>query len=274
MSVDVLDELRTESIVSVERALAIIERLADRQDGLSFTEIVALLDVNKAIAFKLLNTLEHSGYLFRNERSGAYCLTYRITNLALRKLSAERLLDQSNAILRPLADATGELVRLAVVERGGERITWVLSLRPERQVLQIDPNYSMEIGLHTHAAGKAWLATLPFGAALRLVRASGFKPKTRHSLTTTEALRAELARSAARGYALTYEEHALGVGAIGVPVMVSGPDGARACVGAVTVAAPCVRMTRKDLEALAPRVRAAAAKLAEAWPADALTARG
>jgi IclR family transcriptional regulator, acetate operon repressor len=56
--------------------------------------------------------------------------------------------------------------------------------------------------------------------------------------------------------------------------MAPGPDGARRCVGAVTVAAPCVRMTRKDLEALAPRVRAAAAKLAEAWPADALAARG
>ena len=266
MTADVLDEVRGDSIASVGRALAIIERLADRQDGLSFTEIVALLDVNKAIAFKLLNTLEHAGYVFRNERTGTYCLTYRITNLALRKLSSERLLDQSNAVLRPLADATGELVRLAVVERGGERITWVLSLLPERQVLQIDPNYSMEIGLHTHAAGKAWLATLPFEQAARLVRASGFKPKTRHSLTGMEALRAELARTASRGYALTYEEHALGVGAVGVPVLVRDR-----CVGAVTVAAPCARMSREDLAALAPRVRAAAARLADAWPIGAMS---
>ena len=259
---------RGDSIVSVERALHILERLADSVDGLTFTQIVALLKVNKAIACKLLDTLQRSAYVFRNDRTGNYCLTYRVNNLGLRKLGTARLLDQSSAVLRPLAERVGELVRLAVVE-GGERITWVLSLLPHSQELQIDPNYSLEIGLHTHAAGKAWLATMPIEKASRLVRARGMAPMTRYSLTRMEDLRAELTRTRRRGYAISFEEHAVGVGAVGVAVLANGLDGVPRCVGVLTLAAPCARLSRETLEARAPLVQAAASRLGELWPIDA-----
>jgi DNA-binding IclR family transcriptional regulator len=152
-----LEETRGEAIASVERALRIVEWLAASPGGLSFGDIVERLSVNKAIAFKLLNTLLGAGYVFHDEPSATYRLTFQVANLALRKLSGARLLEQSRALLLPLADETEELVRLAVVEDHGDtpRLTWVLTLLPPRQVLQIDPNYSLQIGLHTHAAGKA-----------------------------------------------------------------------------------------------------------------------
>ena len=264
-----LDEARAESIASVERALKIIEWLADMPEGLSFSEIVERLGgVNKAIAFKLLNTLEGCGYVFHNDRTANYCLTLRVSNLALRKLSGARLLEQGRAILLPLADHTGELVRLAVVEdlAPAPRLTWVLSLLPRRQVLQIDPHYSLEIGLHTHAAGKAWLATLPFDQALKLVRAKKFKAMTPHSIVTPEALRKELRRTAVQGFAVSFEEHALGVSAVGVPVFARRLDGASACVGVVTVAAPTARRSRDDFTAWVPAVQAAAEQLGASWP--------
>jgi DNA-binding IclR family transcriptional regulator len=264
-----VDETRAESIASVERALKIIEWLADMPEGLSFSEIVERLGgVNKAIAFKLLNTLEACGYVFHNDRTANYCLTLRVSNLALRKLSGARLLDQSRAILLPLADHTGELVRLAVVEDIAPlpRLTWVLSLLPRRQVLQIDPNYSLEIGLHTHAAGKAWLATLPFEQALKLVKARKFRAMTPHSIVTPEGFRKELKRTAAQGYALSFEEHAVGVSAVGAAVFGQRLDGTTACVGVVTVAAPTARRNREDFLAWVPAVKAAAARLGASWP--------
>jgi DNA-binding IclR family transcriptional regulator len=260
-----LEEARVDSIASVERALKIIEWLADMPEGLSFSEIVERLQLNKAIAFKLLGTLESCGYVFRNDRTANYCLTLRISNLALRKLSGARLLDQSRAILLPLADETGELVRLAVVEEIGDRprLTWVLSLLPRRQVLQIDPNYSLEIGLHTHAAGKAWLATLPFDDALALVKAKKFNAMTPRSIVTVEGLRKELKRTAAQGYAVSWEEHAVGVSAIGLPIMTN-----RKCVGVVTVAAPSARRTREEFLAWLPAMKSAADKLGASWPEE------
>lgn len=265
-----LEEARGDSIASVERALKIIEWLADMPEGLSFTEIVERLGVNKAIAFKLLNTLAACGYVFHNDRSANYCLTLRISNLALRKLSGARLLEQSRATLLPLADETGELVRLAVVEELGAhpRLTWVLALLPRRQVLQIDPNYSLEIGLHTHAAGKAWLATLPFDEAITLVKAQKFTAMTPRSIVTVEGLRKELKRTAAQGYALSFEEHAVGVSAMGVPIFAERLNGTKACVGVVTVAAPSARRSRDDFLAWLPAVKTAAIKLGASWPQE------
>ena len=261
---------RGDSIASVERALQIIEWLADAPAGLSFLDIVERLAVNKAIAFKLLNTLEATGYVFHDEASATFRLTFRVSNLALRKLSGARLLEQCRATLLPLADETCELVRLAVVEDEGAtpRLTWVLTFLPPRQVLQIDPNYSLGIGLHTHAAGKAWLASLPFEQALALVEAQGFKPMTPHSLTTPEALRRELKRTAAQGFAASFDEHAFGVSAVGAPVMARRLDGTRACVGAVTVAAPSARRSREQFLAWVPAVQRAAARLGELWPLE------
>ena len=258
-------------MAAVERALQIIEWLADAPAGLSFLQVVERLGVNKAIAFKLLNTLQDTGYVFHDEATSTFRLTFRVSNLALRKLSGARLLEQSRAALVPLADETGELVRLAVVEAHAEppRRTWVLTFLPPRQVLQIDPNYSLGIGLHTHAAGKAWLASLPFEQALALVKAQGFKAMTPRSITGAAALRVELERTATRGYALSLEEHAPGVSAIGAPVCARRLDGAQRCVGAVTVAAPSARRGREQFLAWAPAVQRAAARLGEIWPIEA-----
>lgn len=259
-----VEDKQVESIASVERALFIIEQLADAAEGRSFTEIVNLLGVNKSIAFKLLNTLVGARYIFRNEQTGQYCLTYKVSNLGLRKMTRSRLLNQSSAILRELADSTGELVRLAVVEQ--DNITWVLSILSRSRVLQIDPNYSLEVGLHTHAAGKAWLSTMNTERALRLILSKGLKAMTKYSRVEIEDVLADLKRAAQQGYAISYEEHALGVGAIAVPVWVRQLDQNRQCVGTVSLAAPCAHMDREALEACAPKLIDAAVKLASVWP--------
>jgi DNA-binding IclR family transcriptional regulator len=254
-----------DTITGVERALFIIEQLAEAQQGLSFTEILNLLAVNKSIAFKLLNTLIATRYVFKDEVTGNYCLTFRITNVGMKKMSRSRLQNQSQVILRELADATGEFIRLAVVEQ--DTITWVMSMLTRKRILQIDPDYSTEVGLHTHAAGKAWLATIDPDRARRLILQRGIQRMTPHSLVDIKKIMADLRVTATRGWALSFEEHGLGVGAVGAPIMVQhGDDDALTCVGVVTLAAPVAHMDRAALEKCAPLVVAAAAKLALVWP--------
>ncbi len=253
------------TITGVERALFVIEQLADTPEGLSFTEVLNLLEVNKSIAFKLLNTLIATRYVFKDEQTGNYCLTYRISNVGMKQLARSGLLNQSQVILRELADRTGEFVRLAVVEQ--DTITWVMSILTKKRILQIDPNYSTEIGLHTHAAGKAWLATIEPDRARRLILARGIQRMTPHSLVDITKIMTDLRMTAERGYAISYEEHGLGVGAVGAPIMVQhlGSSAAR-CAGVVTLAAPVAHMNRSALEKCAPEVIATAEKLAFVWP--------
>lgn len=262
-----------ETIISVARAFDIVTMLADAADGISLAEFSRRLGLNKAIILKLLHTLENLMMVWRDDRGQRYYLTYRVSNLGLRHLQNSRLLDQCSAVLRQLAEETGELVRLAIVEPGGQRIVWVQSFAGSKRSLRIDPNYSLEVGLHTHATGKAWLSTLPFADAIKLLLQQGLDPLTAHSKTSIAEIREELELAARRGFALSYEENELGVGAVAAPIMASTMEGASECVGVVSLAAPTYRMSRSDLEACAHVVVSTTTKLGETWPLEA-RARG
>ncbi len=251
---------------AIERALATIELLAEVSDGLSLSDLARQLDLNKALVHRVITALDAAGYVFRVEPAGLYRLTYKIRNIGLRHMSSTHLLDQNLSVLQGLADMTDELVRLAVVE--GDTLTWVAALQGMRRMLQLNPSYTFRIHLHTHATGKAWLSTLPREHALSLVRQAGIEARTSHSVTDFGRLESELDQARERGYAITYEEDEVGVGAVAAPVSIRRLDGAMQCVGIVSLAAPTSRMSREQLHSHHSLVVAAAQRLADRWPAD------
>jgi DNA-binding IclR family transcriptional regulator len=192
-------------------------------------------------------------------------LTYKLSNLGLRKLAHTRILDQSSAVLRELANETGELVRLGIVELG-QRVTWVLAFVGARRTLHIDPNYRLDLQLNTHAAGKAWLSTLSPQQAWSILKKNGIEKCTPHSKVLRKDIESDLEQARQRGFALSYEENELHVGAIAAPIMVRQPSDQLICVGVVSVAAPTSRMTPQDLIDLGPVLLQGVAKLSEMWP--------
>jgi DNA-binding IclR family transcriptional regulator len=261
-----------ETIVSVERAFEVVAMLADAAEGASLADIARHLDVNKAIALKLLATMEGLHVVWHDRVAQRYNLTYRVTNLGLRQLQKTRLLDQSAAVLKALAEQTGELVRLAIVENR-DRITWVYAISGAKRTFQVDPNYTLDAYLHTTAIGKSWLATLPFELALKYMLREGMKPLTKHTKTTAKAIRAELDLARKRGYATSFEESELGVIAIAAPILVKALTGETECVGAVSLAAPTNRMNPRELMACSPQLLATVDRLARIWPLEPRTLR-
>jgi IclR family transcriptional regulator, acetate operon repressor len=255
------------TVLAVERALEMIELLSGAADGLSLAEISRELIINKAIASRLLETLEHAGYVWRDDIAQRYHLTYRISNLGLRQLQQSGLLGQCTSLLEDLAERTGELVRLSVVERG-EKITWVYAVVGTRRTLRIDPNFNFEVSLHSHATGKAWLMMLTPKRAMELLKREGIAALTPHTNVDLKSLRKELDTAGRRGFALTYEENEIGVGAVAAPIMAPRLSGGTECVGVVSVAAPTNRMTRADIEACGPLAAEVASRLALMWPLD------
>jgi IclR family acetate operon transcriptional repressor len=255
------------TVLAVERALETIELLSGATDGLSLAEISRELIINKAIASRLLETLEHAGYVWRDDTAQRYHLTYRVSNLGLRQLQQSGLLGQCTSLLEDLAERTGELVRLSVVERG-EKITWVYAVVGTRRTLRIDPNFNFEVSLHSHATGKAWLMMLTPARAMELLEREGMAALTPHTNVDVKLLRKELDAASRRGFALTYEENEIGVGAVAAPIMAPRLSGGTECVGVVSVAAPTNRMTRAAIEACGPLAAEVASRLALMWPLD------
>lgn len=254
-------------VLSLRRGLRLLELLGEGEGGWSLAELARQLDVNKAIALRLLDELRNAAYVYRDDLTETYHLTYKLSNLGLRKLSQTRVLDQTNGVLRELANETGELVRLAVVEPE-QRLTWVLAFTGARRSLHIDPNYRLSIGYNTHAAGKMWLAQLPPDQVWPILMREGLESLTPHTKTDRSAIEADLQLARERGFASSDEENELGVRAIAAPICISRVKGERFCVGVVSVAAPTSRMSQTELEAHAPLLKATVARLSDIWPMD------
>lgn len=253
-----------DALITVERTMRIIEMLADSRDGLSVTEISRRLDVNKNLAFRILNSLQTLRFIKQDMETYCYRLTYKISNLGLRQLSTGKFLEDCVPILQALAERTGEHARLAIVEDGAP--IWVHSETGKRWRLVIDPFYTHDLSFHAHAAAKVWLATLPDTKVRGLVGMPPFAAHTKYTKTTLAELMDDLKTCREVGYTLSYEESELGVGTIAAAIMVKRAGGKPECVGVVSLAAPTARMDSDQLIACTPDLINAAARLAEVWP--------
>jgi IclR family transcriptional regulator, acetate operon repressor len=255
-------------ILAIARALQVIEILAEENGGLSLSELARRLDVNKQVATRITESLEGAGFIFRHPASDRLFLSYRVCNIGERMLHSARLLEQCSAVLRALADATGELARLAVVEN--ENLFWVLAAVSEKRMLQINPLLTPSIKLHGTATGKAWLASMPEARARAILTKRELVAWTPKTVTDLERLLEELAEVRRRGWAFTIEESEPGVSAVAAPIMIVDLDRQARCVGTVSLAAPTNRMDREALTAAAPLVADAAKRAGQMWPITAL----
>ena len=251
-----------DAVVSVERALRIIELLTECENGMTLTEVAMALAVNKAIASKLLQTLEKCEYIFRHGNN--FLLTHKINNLSVRQLDQQRLLEQATAALKPLSESTGELVRMALVER--ERISWVLGFQGQAHVFRLGLALDSHIHLHALATGRAWLSMLPFDKAIELMQRDGLTRFNKYTIVDPKELRRLHAVEARQGYSVTFEEIEIGVCGVAAPIMVEMPGQGPVCVGAASIAAPSARVDRAALHAVAPQIVAATRRIGRLWP--------
>jgi IclR family transcriptional regulator, KDG regulon repressor len=108
--------------------------------------------------------------------------------------------------------------------------------------------------------GKAMLAYMPEPALDRALLRQSFHAFTPQTLSTPDALRAELAAIRMRGYAFDREEHESGIICVAVPIL----SRAGQVIGALSVTSTTQRTTLTALEAQSARVKETAAAIAAA----------
>src|SRR5262249_18473841 len=113
--------------------------------------------------------------------------------------------------------------------------------------------------LHCTALGKALLAGLPWSEASRLLTMHPRDKLTERTMVELSALRQELERSEARGYAVDGEERAPGGTCVAAPIR----DHPGQVAAAVSVSGATFRMRKHGLERLGRLVRRSAAEASE-----------
>jgi IclR family transcriptional regulator, acetate operon repressor len=215
---------------AVDRAAQLLVRVIEARKPLSFGSLTESAELPKSTASRLLNALERHG-LVERDRDGAFRPGPVVTRFARLSSSTDNLIETSAPFLETLSRRTGETVNLAVP---GQNVV--------EQVAQVDSRYmlgatnwvGLAVPFHCSALGKIFLAhgivDLPKG------RLEQRGPRT---LTTREALAADLALVLRRGYAVADEELEPGLVAIAAPVR----DATGTVVASISVSGPSVRLT-------------------------------
>lgn len=254
------------TIAAVERAIRLLEALADEADGADLTVLAAQLDLPVSATHRLLATLAERGFVNQDPHSGAYGLTLKLSQLAFRNLDLRGLPDAGQVVLDGLARATREYCRLAVID--GDTLTWIARAQGATAGLRYEPPMGTAIVLHATATGKAWLASLPEGEALRIVCARGFATQGAtgpNALGDVDTLRRHLAETRAQGHALAVEEGEIGTVAMATTFR-AGPDPSAPVAGTLSVAGPLPRMQEMRRGEIAAALATAAREMTAIWP--------
>ena len=242
---------------ALDRGLALLEQLVGQPEGVGLSALKDELAMPAGACHRLLQVLVERGYVRQAHAQGPYLLTTRIASMGLAHLSSSGIVDIAEPILERLAQQSGELVRLSIVDDG--RLTWVAKAQGLRKGARYDPDMGMDAMLSCTASGHAWLLTLSDERALELVSRQGFgasKDYGPNAPTTVKALLGFLHAARVRGYAMIDEVFAPGMTAIAAPVLRRGR-----AAGVISIAGPRSRLDASRLHALAPALLAAAAEL-------------
>jgi IclR family acetate operon transcriptional repressor len=255
---------------ALERSFAVLEYLAVRPQGMTLSTIAQDLQLPLSACHRLLSELVRCGYVRQMRDHGDYALTTKLAALGLSYLGGSGIVDIAQPVIDRLADISGELVRLAIVD--GDRLTFVAKAQGARFGLRYDPDMGIDVRLSCSAGGHAWLMTLPEERALELIVKQGFGEPRDYGPRAPVGWKAVLeilAQDRARGWSMIEEMYAPGMNSMAVPVQRQGES----TIGVITVAGPAIRLTVPRMEEMAPQLLAAAQELAMASSASPIFVR-
>lgn len=202
-------------VPALRKGLAVLELLATGE-ALTMAEIQQRARLGKTMTFRILRVLREQGYIQHDAGTHRYRLSLKLLELARSQAARLDIVQVSQPLLEELRAEFHETVNVCL--RDGSDVVYVAmvesqhGLRTTSLIGSRDPLYST-------AVGKAILAFLPLDEQAATLAASTLIQFTVNTMTTMEALLAELARTRRRGYAIDNEENELGARCVGVPIL-------------------------------------------------------
>jgi IclR family acetate operon transcriptional repressor len=223
------------TIQSVERALDLLEILAEANGEMALNELAGKSGLNISTCHHLLATLIKRGFAGQTPRTRSYFLGPRITDLSESRLKQFNLLDVAMPELRRLNDLTLESVHLAVMQ-GVSLIT--LAKLESKLPIRVGTDDALKTdAAHATATGKAILAWLPEAEIARVIAHRNLKRFTEKTISTISELIEDLRLVRRNGYALDNEELQPGVVCVGSAIR----DHSGAVIGSISCSMPRMR---------------------------------
>jgi DNA-binding IclR family transcriptional regulator len=223
---------------SLEKAILLLERLL-AHPYLSLSDVARLSGINKTTCYRLLRTLAAAGYVTYDRETGRYSLGLKLFELGTWAVARLPVRQQGLEIMQRLGAATGKSVFLSILL---ENASVCIEEIHSADAVWLGSQVGTRLPLYATATGKVLLAFAPAFRDHYLQNAS-LQAITPRSIVDPAAIRRDLERVAAEGWALNDEETEIGVRYVAAPIRIqSGEVIAALSLGGSVESLPSVRL--------------------------------
>ena len=232
-------------ITVVAHSLDLLSRLAEAGE-ISTAEAARYLGISRSTAYRLLMTLQSRRFVEHDRVTQRWRLDTPFVTMMTR-VSGTRLRSAALPSMRRLLAEEKETVNLAELIDGALVYTHIME---SPQAFRMSNVPGEAIPLHATALGKATIAAHPRERWPELVEGLEYEPITPTTITSPEALLAELETVRRRGWGEDRGETAVGVACFGAAIL----GHAGVVIGGLSLSLPEARLDQRRAERLGRRV--------------------
>ncbi|QGZ65415.1 IclR family transcriptional regulator domain-containing protein [Paraburkholderia acidisoli] len=230
-----------EPIGALLRGLEVLHALNDRGPQ-TIGELHGVTGISKPTLVRIVETLQHAGYVNAGDAQRRYAVTPRVLGLANGYEPQRWLMDVAGPLLDAFRGAAGWPVELGVFD--GDAMV-ILNTSREPGFLSVNRKPGSRVPLLRTALGRAFVAHLPADRRAAVIAQLATRGDSDFALARdTHALDALVATVAQRGYAIADQETLSNGRALAVPVLVRGEP-----IASVNLVVHSSAMTMSELEA-------------------------
>ena len=255
MSIVPTNESQTK-IISVVKALRVLELFDSVNTEYSLTQISNHLMLPKSTLLNFMRTLESEGYICRNPVSQNYRLGIKLMRLGYNMRSTLTISHYAIPCMEDLCEQSKGNVYLTTYVDG--MVLYLEGIYSNRRTTK----YSVAgktLPMHVTASGKAILSYLPAEQVDAIISKHPLVASTKYTITDPDELRREIKLCHDRGYAFDNQEETLGIRCIAIAIR--DPSGNP--VGALSISGPSMQMTDERRESFVSMLTDARATLAD-----------
>ena len=175
-------EQQVETIKMVERALTVLDLLRTSKERLGVNEIAKRCELSPSTAFRILKTLEVSGWVFQLS-DDRYIPGQKMSFVTEKNNLYVALSDVAGFVMKEYTAKYNQAMNLMV--REGVHCNIIQQSRTGRLVEYIPPLFS-SLPFYACAGGKVLLSELPVSLVEQIISSCEMVPLTSHTITSPE----------------------------------------------------------------------------------------
>lgn len=210
----------TNLVQSVDRALRIIEFLAENPTGAGITEISKSLGLSKGTVHRLISTLKERDFAYQSSNTQLYRLSYKILYLYNCISNNIDMFKVSRPIIRKFADKVDATVHLATLDEKRSNIVYIDRIEPmnSQKPFVMSSRVGKKAPCYCTAAGKILLSQYSDDEIRDIMKGEEYKTYTDKTIKNIDEFLEEIHKVRKQGYALDENEYDHGIICISIPI--------------------------------------------------------